>query len=100
MASVFENNNRVLEKLWNDPDVNQLTQSMSEIMPRNIRDGEVIVDDDHLREAGYIGTPPRFSLGVGNIKFYRAVVIYSDYWIRFHSKTPTTHLYSIFKEKK
>jgi len=53
-----------------------------------------------LLEAGYIGKPPRFSIGLVRFVFYRSVAVYKDYWIRFHSLTPTTYLYSIFREKK
>jgi hypothetical protein len=99
MSFVMANNNEVLGRLFDDPDVQELTHAMKDMFPNSISTDEVIVDDNHLLEAGYIGTPPRFSLGFGRFRFFRAVVIYKDYWIRFHSRTPTTHLYSIFKEK-
>jgi hypothetical protein len=100
MASTAENNNEVLRRLWNDPDVIELKNSMNEIFPNSVAEGEVVVDNDHLLEAGYLGKPPRFSLGIGRFMFYRSVAIYKDYWIRFHSLSPASYLYSIFKVKK
>ncbi|MEK6279357.1 MAG: hypothetical protein AABN95_03310 [Acidobacteriota bacterium] len=38
---------------------------MNDILPVSVSEGEVVVDNDHLLEAGYIGKPPRFSIGVG-----------------------------------
>jgi hypothetical protein len=41
-------NNEVLGRLWNDPDVRQLANSMKEIMPNEISEGELVIDYDHL----------------------------------------------------
>ena len=98
MSSKEEANNAVLGRLWRDSDVRQLREGMLERFPGTIADNEVIVDEDHLSEAGYVGKPPRFRLRVGRYYFYRHSVVYQDYWIRFNSTTPTTNLYSIFKE--
>jgi len=39
MASTAENNNGVLGRLWHDPDVIQLKNSMNEMLPNSAAEG-------------------------------------------------------------
>jgi len=72
-------NNEVLRKLWNDPDVRELTDSMKQIFPNEVGEDELIIDYDHLVEGGYVGEPPYFHLRLGRFLFYRATAVYEDY---------------------
>lgn len=96
----YEINNEVLGTLWNDDDVRMLNRSVDQIMPGNIGDNEVVVDHDHLIEAGYVGDPPRFHLKIGNFLIYAQPAIYKDYWLRLKlPRKGSPNLYSIFKER-
>lgn len=72
-AELYRINNQVLRQLWNDPDVRELTDSMKQLLPNEIGEDELIIDYDHLVEAGYVGDPPYFHLRVGRFLFFRAV---------------------------
>jgi hypothetical protein len=96
-----EINNEVLGRLWNDPSVRMLNRDVDRVLPGHISDGEIVVDYEHLLEAGYVGKPPDFHLRVGKFLIYRQVAPYRDYWLRF--KTPRqgrSNLYSIFKQRQ
>ena len=54
-------NNEVLDRLWNDPDVRELTNSMKTILPER----ELMIDYKHLIEGGYIGDPRYFHIRIG-----------------------------------
>ncbi|MDX6529410.1 MAG: hypothetical protein QOH41_1700 [Blastocatellia bacterium] len=95
-----EINNEVLGRLWNDPDVRILNRSADEIMPGHIAANEMVVDDDHLTEAGYVGELPKFHIRIGKFLIFRATANYEDYWIRIKQpRKESPNLYSIFKER-
>jgi hypothetical protein len=97
-SEIDTHNNEVLRRLWNDPDVRELTTSMKEILPKEVSEGELIIDYEHLVEGGYLGKPPYFHIGFGKFLLYRSVAVYEDYWLRL--KLPrgrTKSLYSLFK---
>ncbi len=93
-------NSEVLNRLWNDPQVRELQDSVKAIQPDwELSDNEVVVDYDHLIEAGYQGEPPYFHIRLGKWMIYATAVLYEDYWVRL--KLPRGReksLYSIFKE--
>lgn len=95
-----EVNNEVLSRLWNDPQVRELQDNVKAILPNwELSDNEVVVDYDHLVEAGYQGEPPYFHIRIGKWMIYAKPVLYEDYWMRL--KLPRKRersLYSIFKE--
>jgi hypothetical protein len=99
-AEVNRNNNDVLERLWNDPQVRELTSTVKDTLPSwKIAEEELLVDYDHLMEAGYIGTPPYFHIRIGRFMIYGAVDRYEDYWIRVKlPRGPHNTVYSLFKE--
>jgi hypothetical protein len=77
------------------------TRDVDEIVPGHVSEGEIVVDHDHLMEAGYVGKPPDFHLRIGNFLIYRQPVFYRDYWLRFEMpRQGRPNLYSIFKERQ
>lgn len=60
-------NNEVLRRLWNDPDVRELTESVKRVLPNSIAAEELVIDYGHLIEAGYIGNPSVLSLACRTI---------------------------------
>lgn len=91
-------NNEVLDRLWNDPDVRELTNSSKEIMPNQVSEGELVIDYDHLVEGGYVGEPPYFHIRLGRFALYRSSAVYKDYWIRLKlPRGKKNSLYSLFK---
>ena len=47
-------NNEVLGRLWGDPDVRELTNSMKGMMPNQISEGELVIDYDHLTSSNTV----------------------------------------------
>jgi hypothetical protein len=93
-------NNEVLGRLWSDPDVRELTNSMKGMMPNQISEGELVIDYDHLKEGGYVGEPPYFHIRLGRFAIYRAVAVHEDYWIRLKlPRGKKNSLYSLFKNQ-
>ena len=96
-----EINNEVLGRLWNDPSVRMLNRDVDSVLPEHISEGEIVVDYEHLLDAGYAGKPPEFHLRVGKFLIYRQVAFYRDYWLRFKMpRQGRSNLYSIFKRRK
>lgn len=72
----------------------------NQILPGHISKNEVVVDDDHLIESGYVGEPPSFHLRIRNFLIYAQPPIYKDYWLRLKlPRKVKPNLYSIFKER-
>lgn len=59
-----------------------LNESVNDIMPGHISKNEVVVDRDHLKEAGYVGELPDFHLRIGNFMIWAQPAIYQDNWLR------------------
>ncbi|SRR6266496_314663 len=97
-----EINNEVLARLWNDPDVRELNDSVRAILPNyEISDSEVVVDYDHLVEAGHVGEPPYFHIRIGKWLIYSKPALYKDYWMKLKlPRKRENSLYSIFKEDR
>ena len=65
-----EINNEFLRRLWDDANVRTLNRYLNDALPSHIAANEVVVDDDHLIEAGYIREPPKFRVRIGNFLIY------------------------------
>jgi len=91
-------NNEVLDRLWNDPDVRELTDSSKEIMPSQVSEGELVIDYDHLVEGGYVGEPRIFIYGSADLPSIARALSIRDYWIRLKlPRGKRNSLYSLFK---
>jgi hypothetical protein len=95
-----EINNEILERLWNDPMIRTRCRIMNETIPGSIANNEIVVHEDDLKQAGYIGRLPFFIFRFGKFGFLCLPHLYKGYWMR--QKFPDRkgqRLYSIFKEE-
>jgi hypothetical protein len=94
-----ENNYTVLRRIWNDPLFRLQSQTMGELFPGTIKDNEVMIREDELREAGYVGKLPTFLFKLGRFGFICYPSALGEYWLR--QKTIDKgglSIYSIFKD--
>ena len=91
-------NNDVLHKLFTNPMKISQTETMRKIFPNDTKEGEIIVSEKDLKEAGYVGRLPILLFRIGKWEF-SPPHMYKDYWLRLKlTRKKAEALYSIFKD--
>src|SRR5436305_11189750 len=95
----YERNYEVLNRLWNDPLIRIQSDTLRELFPGSMTENEIVIREDDLREAGYVGRLPSFLIKFGRFGFYCYPSTYREYWIRQKSIDKAgLNMYSIFKD--
>lgn len=95
----YQTNYEVLSRLWNDPKGKIRSKIMGDLFSDSVAENEVLIREDDLRAAGYIGRLPSFLLKFRRFGFICWPAYYGEYWLRQKSiDKKGLNLYSIFKD--
>jgi hypothetical protein len=97
----FQINYEVLRHVWNDPNAKIRSQIMGEIFLGSMVESEIVIREDDLRAAGFIGRLPSCVIRYKGFSCLCWSKFYDEYLIR-HKLIDENGLclYSIFKWKE